>query len=101
MRKIRATAKNRTHVLVPIVSTLYHCAMHSLRTADWPKINLLMNVVINTVYYSRLSCCGVMTNNNHWYKHLITYDHYDYFRPLSEKERDFSLFRLATSDSQC
>ena len=33
------------------------------------------------------------------YKHLITYDHYDYFRPLSEKEGDSSLFRLATSDS--
>ena len=36
---------------------------------------------------------------NSKYEHLFIFDHYLYFRPLSEKEGGFLSFRLATSDS--
>ena len=40
-----------------------------------------------------------MTAGRREYKHLFTFDHDLYFRPLSEKEGGFLSSRLATSDS--
>ena len=58
---------------------------------------------VSNAYESTLSTLKVASSTSTHalaasYEHLFIFDHYLYFRPLSEKEGGFLSFRLATSD---